>query len=132
MLRIAFSFLMGLLAMQGSAHACRVFPPNAPGIIFRSPPPDVREGLSIIEVVFEDVNAFPDRRTNVGRARVLSSGRGEFRRGDQVLVRMPAGEACQRGVNLGERGYIVGRTVRQPGFLLVFEPAYDTMPQTWR
>lgn len=132
MMRVLVAIAVILAAAQTPAFACRVMQPNAPSIQFSAPPPDVRADLIVLDVVFEDVNAFPDRRVEIGRARIVTVVQGNARVGADVFLELPSDAACQRAVMLGERSFIIGRMVRAPGFLVLFEPAWVQFPETWR
>lgn len=131
MLRALLSVVTCALVMQTPALACRVAPANPPTIMFEQIPRDVRLDLFVLEVVFEDLDAFPSRRENIGRARIVQVLQGNVRARD-VYLPLPSSAACEAEVRRGQRGYIIGRLRRIPGFLVVLEPSWVSRPETWR
>lgn len=149
MLRVLASLAAFMAIAHTPAFACRVAPRNPPTIIFEQAPSGVRADLIVLQVVFEDVDAFPSRsRPRVGRARIERVLQGTFRPESEILVRpMPFSGACQAEVSVGQRGYIVGRvqrvlitekrpfaedTSQDPDVIIALEPFWVGSPETWR
>lgn len=121
MLRL-FAVTLAFLALgQVPAEACRAPPPVSRTIIFATAPRDVSPDKIVLQVTFTSLNVFNDRR-RVGRARVDRVVQGALVARNVYIERMPSSAACQTDVQLGQRGYIIGRVVPFEGNRVGFEP----------
>jgi hypothetical protein len=130
MLRLFVATSAFLLLGQVPAEACRAPPPVSRTIVFPTVPRDVSPDKVVLQVTFTSVNVFNDRR-RIGRARVDRVVQGALIARNVYIERMPSSAACQTDVQLGQRGYVIGRVVPFEGNRVGFVPEYTEVPHRY-